>query len=57
MAKARGVPAYVVALDRTLIEMAARAPRSRAELLEVFGMGPARVEAYGDGFLDVLRGA
>lgn len=57
MAKARGVPAYVVALDRTLIEMAARAPRSRAELLDLFGMGPARVEAYGDGFLDALRGA
>ena len=57
MAKARGVPAYVVALDRTLIEMAARSPRSRAELLDVFGMGPARVEAYGDGFLDALRGA
>ena len=57
MAKARGVPAYVVALDRTLIEMATRSPRSRAELLDVFGMGPARVEAYGDGFLDALREA
>jgi ATP-dependent DNA helicase RecQ len=57
MAKARGVPAYVVALDRTLIEMATRPPRSRAELLEVFGMGPSRVEAYGDGLLDALRGA
>jgi ATP-dependent DNA helicase RecQ len=57
MAKARGVPAYVVALDRTLIEMATRSPRSKGELLAVYGMGPARVEAYGDGFLDALRGA
>ena len=55
VAKSRGVPAYVVALDRTLLEMASRAPRSAAELLDVFGMGPARVEAYGDGFLRVLR--
>jgi ATP-dependent DNA helicase RecQ len=55
-AKSRGVPAYVVALDRTLIEMAKRSPRTRAELLDVFGMGPARVEAYGDGFLEVLEG-
>ena len=55
IARARGVPAYVVAMDRTLIEMASRAPRSHAELLDVFGMGPARVEQYGDGFLDVLR--
>jgi len=56
IARSRGVPAYVVALDRTLIEMATRAPRSHAELLDVFGMGPARVESYGDGFLEVLRG-
>jgi ATP-dependent DNA helicase RecQ len=56
VARARGVPAYVVAMDRTLIEMAARTPRSHAELLDVFGMGPARVEQYGDGFLEVLRG-
>ncbi|HEX8795772.1 MAG TPA: ATP-dependent DNA helicase RecQ [Polyangiaceae bacterium] len=54
VARAKGVPAYVVALDRTLLEMAMRAPRSHAELLDVFGMGPARVEAYGDGFLEVL---
>jgi ATP-dependent DNA helicase RecQ len=54
VARSRGVPAYVVALDRTLLEMAMRAPRSHAELLDVFGMGPARVEAYGDGFLEVL---
>jgi ATP-dependent DNA helicase RecQ len=55
MARDRGVPAYVVAHDRTLVEMAARAPRSHAELLQVFGMGPARVESYGDDFLAVLR--
>jgi ATP-dependent DNA helicase RecQ len=55
VARGRGVPAYVVAFDRTLVEMALRIPRSRDELLAIFGMGPARVEAYGDGFLDVLR--
>jgi ATP-dependent DNA helicase RecQ len=56
VARAKGVPAYVIAMDRTLVEMATRAPRSHAELLDVFGMGPARVEQYGDGFLGVLRG-
>ncbi|HXX65662.1 MAG TPA: ATP-dependent DNA helicase RecQ [Polyangiaceae bacterium] len=55
VARARGVPPYLVALDRTLLEMAQRPPRSRAELLEVFGMGPARAESFGDGFLAVLR--
>jgi ATP-dependent DNA helicase RecQ len=56
VAKSKGVPAYVVALDRTLLEMAMRAPQSSAELLDVFGMGPARVESYGEGFLRALRG-
>jgi ATP-dependent DNA helicase RecQ len=55
VARTKGVPAYVVAMDRTLLEMASRGPRSHAELLQVFGMGPARVEQYGDGFLEVLR--
>jgi ATP-dependent DNA helicase RecQ len=55
VARARGVPAYVVAHDRTLVEMATRLPSSPAELLQVPGMGPARVEQYGDGFLLALR--
>jgi ATP-dependent DNA helicase RecQ len=55
VARARGVPAYVVAHDRTLIEMAKLAPRSHSELLHVYGMGPARVELYGDGFLEALN--
>jgi ATP-dependent DNA helicase RecQ len=57
VAKSSRVPAYVVALDRTLVEMALQTPRSHAELLGVFGMGPARVEQYGDGLLAALHGA
>ena len=56
IAGARGVPAYVVAHDRTLVDMAKLRPRSPGELLGVHGMGPARVEQYGEGFLEVLRG-
>jgi ATP-dependent DNA helicase RecQ len=56
VARTRGVPAYVVAHDRTLVGIASRFPRSHQELLEVPGMGPARVEQYGDGFLEALRG-
>jgi ATP-dependent DNA helicase RecQ len=56
VARARGIPAYVVAHDRTLVAMATLLPRSQEELLEVRGMGPARVEMYGEGFLGVLRG-
>jgi len=54
-ARSDGVPPYVVASDRTLRELAAHAPRSRDALLEVHGIGPARVERYGGELLEVLR--
>jgi ATP-dependent DNA helicase RecQ len=54
IAKSRGVPAYVVALDRTLVEMAQVRPRTTDQLLMLHGMGPARAEQYGEGFLRVL---
>lgn len=54
VAKSRGVPAYVVALDRTLVEMAQVKPRTTDQLLMLHGMGPARAELYGEGFLKVL---
>jgi len=54
VARAKGVPAYVVALDRTLVEMAQVRPRTTDQLLMLHGMGPARAETYGEGFLRVL---
>jgi ATP-dependent DNA helicase RecQ len=54
VARVRGVPAYVVAFDRTLIELAAQRPRTEHDLERVYGMGPARIEQYGAGFLGVL---
>jgi ATP-dependent DNA helicase RecQ len=56
VAKDRGLPAYVIAHDRTLVAMAAARPRSTTELLAVHGMGPARAEQYGEGFLRVITG-
>jgi ATP-dependent DNA helicase UvrD/PcrA len=49
LAKARAdeVPAYVVFNDRTLAELAARTPRTLAELAAVPGIGPAKLERYG----------
>ncbi len=56
VARERRVPPYVVAFDRTLLEMATIRPRTRGELLALHGMGPSRAEQYGDGFLRVLGG-
>jgi ATP-dependent DNA helicase RecQ len=49
-----GVPAYVVLHDATLHELAARRPRSTAELAAIKGFGPAKLERYGDELLAVL---
>lgn len=54
IAKARGVPPYVVASDRTLREIATLRPRSLAELALVHGIGPTKVETYGAGLLEVV---
>jgi len=56
-AQERGVPAYVVCHDRTLIEIATAKPTTVAELERVHGMGPARIEAHGERFLAVVRAA
>jgi ATP-dependent DNA helicase RecQ len=54
-AKERKLPAYVIAQDATLTEIARLRPKSPSELLGVRGMGPLRIENYGDGFLEVVR--
>ncbi len=53
-ARAQGVPAYVVFNDKTLQALAAHRPGTSEALLEVPGIGPAKLEAYGDELLDVL---
>lgn len=56
IAKEKRVPPYVVAHDRTLIEIAAAKPSSLGDLQMIYGMGPARIEAYGEKLLDAVRG-
>jgi len=56
-ATADGVPAYVVFNDRTLATLAERRPRSRGELLAVEGIGPSKLDRYGEDLLRLLEGA
>ena len=51
-----GVPAYIVFGDKVLLEMVQRRPMSPRELLQVPGVGEAKLERYGAAFLRVLRG-
>ena len=50
----RGLPAYCIFGNRTLADLVARAPTNRAELEAVHGLGPKRVDDYGDELLELL---
>ena len=56
LAKERSVPAYVVFNDATLRAMATSLPSDRHELLAISGVGPTKLEAYGEDFLEVISG-
>jgi len=48
------VPAFVVFTDATLQLIAEQRPSSAAELLRISGVGPAKLERYGDALLEVV---
>jgi ATP-dependent DNA helicase RecQ len=57
IARQEQVPAYVVFADRTLAEMVVRRPRTAEALGEIRGVGPVKLERYGERFLEVVRSA
>jgi len=54
VARREKVPAYVVMNDADLSGIAARHPSTLADLARCRGMGPIRLERYGDEILAVL---
>jgi DNA helicase-2/ATP-dependent DNA helicase PcrA len=56
-AKADEVPAYVVFHNSTLAEIAERSPRTLADLGRIPGVGPTKLERYGDDVLAALGGS
>ena len=56
LAEAARVPAYVIFVDRTLIEMAETRPTNLDELARISGIGAKKLERYGAEFLEVLNG-
>lgn len=55
LAKAQGVPPYVVFLDSTLREMSALKPETPGGLAQISGVSAKKLETYGDAFLGVIR--
>ncbi|NOT64817.1 MAG: DNA helicase RecQ [Methylotenera sp.] len=55
LAKEQGVPPYVIFHDSTLLEILNRKPESLTEMSQITGVGQAKLERYGDEFLEVLE--
>ena len=55
IAREEKVPAYVVFPDRTLAEIAVRRPRSLGALENIRGVGPVKLERYGERVLATVR--
>ena len=54
IADANGVPPYVVFHDATLAEMVQRRPAALSDMLEITGVGQAKLQRYGAQFLEAL---
>ena len=49
------VPAYCVLNDRTLKELAIKMPENLSELKSVNGIGPSKIEKYGEDILKIVK--
>jgi ATP-dependent DNA helicase RecQ len=55
IAKDQGVPPYVIFHDATLRAMALACPRHPHDMLNLPGVGQAKLDRYGEAFLAVLE--
>jgi len=53
-AEERGVPPYVIFGDRTLRELARVQPSTLTELREIYGIGDAKLEAFGKALIELV---
>jgi ATP-dependent DNA helicase RecQ len=54
LAREAGVPPYVVFSNRTLRDMCRKRPTTRAEMMQVHGVGQAKLDRHGDTFLSAI---
>jgi ATP-dependent DNA helicase RecQ len=55
LARARGVPPYVIFHDRSLQEMADRRPRTIDDLHDIYGVGAKKAADFGAAFIEAIR--
>ena len=54
IAREESMPPYIIFSDKTLIDMAGKVPASRAEMLNVSGVGESKYNKYGVRFLALI---
>ena len=54
VARTEGIAAFMVFHDKTLNELAARKPADRSQLEAVPGIGPSKLDRYGEALLQIL---
>ena len=55
IAREESMPPYIIFSDKTLIDMAAKMPSSKSEMLDVSGVGENKFAKYGERFLEVIE--
>ena len=55
LAREENLPPYIIFNDKTLIDMAAKVPVSKSEMLNVSGVGENKFSKYGEKFLSVVE--
>lgn len=55
IAREEHMPPYIVFSDKTLVDMCAKLPETKEEMLTVMGVGEVKYQKYGERFLEVLQ--
>ncbi|MCK4883653.1 MAG: UvrD-helicase domain-containing protein [Candidatus Diapherotrites archaeon] len=55
VSKEQNVPAFMVLHDRTLLNIVQIKPQTNQDLKNIFGLGPAKIEKYGQDILNIVK--
>ena len=55
LAKEKRVPAYIIFPDTTLHEMVVLKPKTLNDFSKLNGVGPQKLENYGESFINVIK--
>ena len=56
IARTEKIPPYIVFNDKTLIDMCAKMPTTKSDMLNVSGVGENKYGKYGERFIEVIKG-